>query len=243
MKKSLLLFTLLLAGLAFPRSASASLIVIDRNGEIVWKVLSSETSSLEIPTNSSISVRSLAANESVTVSQVSLSKDGGVVTINVKDGNQEKSMNVVSPNKELIEIEKRPQVRNVKIGVLGNKFSIDEDGTIALTDFPIRVDPERAELSVLTQTGQRILPFLPKEALETIVRAKIISWRKEDGKIELTEKERGDLAYDISGEKVINIANVFKFNVPLTTTVSAITGEVISVDEPPWFRIFGFLFS
>lgn len=243
MKKALLIALLLLFPFFLPKSASASLIVIDKEGVIIWRVLGSETTLSEIPTNSAITVTNLIAEGGATASQVSLFREGGKITLNVREGSQEKSMAITSPERSLIEIEKRPQVRNVKIGVWNERFLIDEDGTYALTDFPIKIDPERAELSVETKTGQRILPFLPKEALETVVRAKIISWKKEEGIIELIEGERGELAYDISGDKVINVANVFEFQVPIKTTVSAITGEVLSVDQPPWLRVLGFLFS
>ncbi|OGM04129.1 hypothetical protein A2129_02600 [Candidatus Woesebacteria bacterium GWC1_42_13] len=242
MKKSLLAFTLITIALISPKDSYASLLVIDREGDVIWKVLASE-SSLGVPKSSEIIIKSVAGSPPAGSSLVSLLKEGDKFTLSVKSGSEEKSLDVTSVGGEIVEIEERPQVRKVKIGVLSSRFLIEEEGTIALTDYPIKIDPARAELSVVTATGSRILPFLPKEALEVAVRAKTITSLKEGSTMELSEGGRGDLAYEIPGEKTINIVNLFKFQVPVTASISAITGEVLFVDQPVWLRVFGFLFS
>jgi hypothetical protein len=242
MKKGLLTLGFLVLTLAFPKVAHATLIVIDQKGEVVWNVLASE-STLGVPKSSEIIVKSLAAGTPGANSLVSLLREGGKVTLNVKEGNQEKSLDVTQVGGEIIEIEQRPSTRRVKIGVLGEKFLIEEDGTLALTDFPIKIDPLRAELSVVTDSGHRILPFLPKEAFEVALRAKIISKQKEGETMQLTEGGRGELAYQIPGERTINLLNLFKIDIPVSTSVSALTGEILSIDQPTWLRILGFVFS
>lgn len=241
MKKSLL-FALLFLFFLFPRTAFASLIVIDKDGEVIWKVLASETT-LGIPRSSEIIVKNVAGSASQANSLVSLLRENGKVMLSVKEGNQEKSLDVTQIGGEIVEIEERPQARKVKIGVLGEKFLIEEDGTLALTDFPIKVDPKRAEVSVVTGTGSRILPFLPKEALEVAIRAKSITELKQGHTMELAEGGLGELTYEIPGQKTINLVNLLKFQVPVTTSISALTGEVLSIEQPAWLRVFGFLFS
>jgi len=240
-KRSLLLILLILPFL-FPKGASASLIVIDKKGEIVWKVLASEAT-LGIPKASEIVIKNVAGSLPSGSSLVSLLRDGDKITLSVKDGQEEKSLDVTAIGGEIVEIEERPQVRQVKIGVLGEKFLIEEEGTIALTNYPIKIDPGRAELSVVTASGSRILPFLPKEALEVAIRAKTISVLKEGETMELSEGGAGDLAYHIPGERILNFLNLFKFEIPVKTSISALTGEVLSVEQPTWLRIFGFMFS
>jgi len=120
---------------------------------------------------------------------------------------------------------------------------IEEEGTMALTDFPIKIDPKRAELSVATSTGQRILPFLPKEAFEAALRARVISKLKSGETMQLTEGEQGKLAYQIPGERTLNFLNLFELDIPVSTSVSALTGEILSIDQPAWLRILGFVFS
>lgn len=241
MKRSLLLFLLVLPFL-FPREANATLIVIDKKGEVIWNVLASEAT-LGVPKASQIVVTNLAGSSSSGSSLVSLLRDGDKFTLSVKEGSEERSLDVTAVGGEIIEIEERPKARRVKIGVLGERFLIEEEGTLALTDYPIKIDPARAELSVVTASGSRILPFLPKEALEVAIRARTISTLKEGGMMELSEGGGGDLAYEIPGQKTINIVNLFKFQVPVTTSISALTGEVLFVDQPAWLRVFGFLFS
>nr|AQS34463.1 hypothetical protein [uncultured bacterium] len=242
MKKGLPLLTLFALFFIFPASVNASLIVIDQKGEVVWNVLASETS-LGIPKSSEITVKTLPQGTPGANSLVSLLREGDRFTLNVKDGSQEKSLDVSQVGGEIIEIEERPQARRVKIGILGEKFLIEEEGTLALTDYPIKIDPTRAELSVVTDTGHRILPFLPKEAFEVAVRSRVISKQKDGETMQLIEGGQGELAYDISGEKTINLLNLFKLNVPVRTSISALTGEVLLVEQPTWLRVFGFLFS
>jgi len=243
MKKSLFILSFTFFLFFFTKDAYASLLLIDKNGEIVWKVLSSQVTFLDIPKSSAISVKNLTDSGANIASQVSLAKDGEKFVLSVNRGSQEKSLDVTLVSGDLIEIEERPEVRIVKIGISGSKFTIDEDNVLAITDYPIKIDAERAELSVVTETGQRILPFLPKEALETLLRAGVISRQNMTGTIELNEAGRGELTYEIPGEKDLNLVNILQFRVPVTSTVSAITGEILSVDEPRWLRIFGFLFS
>ena len=242
MKKDLLFIGLLVLALIFPKGAHATLVVIDQKGDVVWNVLASETS-LGVPKSSEIIVKSLAAGTPGANSLVSLLREGDRVTLSVKEGQEEKSLDVTQLGGEIIEIEERPSTRRVKIGVLGGKFLIEEEGTIALTDFPIKIDPQRAELSVATSTGQRILPFLPKEAFEVALRAKVISKVKSGETMQLTEGNQGELAYQIPGEKTLNLLNLFEINIPVSTSISALTGEVLSVDQPAWLRVLGFMFS
>ena len=242
MKKGLLALGFLVLALTFPKDARASLVVIGQKGEVVWNVLASE-STLGIPKSSEIIVKSLASGTPGASSLVSLLRQGDKVTLSVKEGQEEKSLDVTQLGGEIIEIEARPSTRRIKIGVLGEKFLIEEEGTLALTDFPVKIDPKRAELSVATSSGQRILPFLPKEAFEVVLRAKVISRLKSGETMQLTEGSQGELAYRISGERTLNLMNLFEINIPVSTSVSALTGEVLSVDQPAWLRVLGFMFS
>ena len=61
MKKSLLAFTLITIALIFPKDSSASLLVIDKEGDLIWKVLASE-SSLGVPKSSEIIIKSVAGS-------------------------------------------------------------------------------------------------------------------------------------------------------------------------------------
>jgi hypothetical protein len=37
--------------------------------------------------------------------------------------------------------------------------------------------------------------------------------------------------------------NLFELDIPVSTSVSALTGEILSVDQPTWLKVLGFMFS
>jgi hypothetical protein len=110
-----------------------------------------------------------------------------------------------------------------------------------MTDFPINIRPKENELSVTTDSGAIFLSILPIEAAESALRSRFISRVSKKG-IYLSEEEVGVLAYQVEGEKVFNFFNLFEYSIPVTTHVSASTGEILAVKGPEWFKIFSFLF-
>ena len=80
----------------------------------------------------------------------------------------------------------------------------------------------------------------PLEAVEAVLRTKLIT-KAVNPKIEIVEKER-ELQYIISGEKVFNILGIYEYSIPITSYISASTGEILSVDSPTWFKYVKFLF-
>jgi len=72
------------------------------------------------------------------------------------------------------------------------------------------------------------------------LRAKFVN-KIPDSNIELIEKDK-ELQYVIAGEKVFDILGLMEYSVPVTTFISASTGEILSIDSPTWFKYIKFLF-
>ncbi len=239
-----LFFSFLLASSVYflvPAVTHAALITINSKGEAIWQVLGSEVSSLSIPKQGEITIKNVATSTTPpTNMEIALSQDNGKISLSVDGQNQ---VNLVgSQNPDLIEIEQRGDTNELKIGSLDDKFIIQEKEIRALTSFPITINPTKNELSVKTDSGMRLISILPYEAILSLIRANIINKTKSND-INLTESSKGELQYEINGERNINLFNLAKIDVPVTSQVSASTGEVLKVDQPTWLKILGFLFT
>ena len=220
----------------------ASLLTIGENGEITWKVLSEQDSiALEIPTHSYIEIKK-TSNEFVDKpSLVSLARADDKVSMVVSTGNEERELDVSSAQGELIEIEERPEVQKLTIGLESDLFTVKQKGITAKTKFPITVDTEKARLTLSTLSGDRFLAVLPNQVIQTLLRTKLLS-RIDREKIEIVEEER-ELQYLVSGEKIINIYNLFEYSIPVSTKLSASTGEILSIEAPIWYKAVAYLIT
>lgn len=242
--KKLLLATSLVFGLLFlsADATHASYLVVNSKGELVWKVLSVETPSAEQP--SEIKVKDVLNTRSYQNPKISLFKDGDRLQLLVASKEGEKKIDVTDFDQDIVEVEERPHTQKFTVGVgEGNKFFLKQEGIEVVTDFPIIINAEKGEISVLTPTGYRFISVLPKEAIEVLLRTKLITKISKTEKPLMTEGEHGQLIYKVSGEKVVNMFNLFNLEVPVKGEVSVLTGEVVSVEQPVWLRLFGFIFA
>ena len=143
---------------------------------------------------------------------------------------------------DFVEVEARANTNDLKIGGSDNKFTIEENGIIATTQFPITIDANKNILSVTTNSGTRTIAILPYEAATVLMHSKLIN-KITGNQINLSENSNGELQYSISGSRNINLFNVATITANVNSTVSATNGDVIKVDEPQWLKFFGFLFS
>jgi hypothetical protein len=226
----------------FAPCVNASLLVVDRHGEIVWNVLSEEDSlDLNIPKHSLIKIKEINNVESNADSMVSLTNSGGSLALTVSSGSEIRELDVSGWNDDLVEIEERAEVQRIVIGVINNLFSLEQKGIRALTEFPIDVDTKRAELSVRTSSGDKCLSVLPFQAVETLLRSKILN-KVTGNEIRIVESDQ-DLHYLVKGERTFEVFNIFSYSVPVTSGVSVATGEVLFFDAPVWYKAAVFLFT
>lgn len=223
-------------------SVQASLVVIDKEGRVVINVLSAEESiELEIPRSEFLEIKNVVSETPEEDAKISLAKVNGKATLEVSSPSGNKSLDVTNYNKEVIEIEERPEVQKLTISVSGDKFIIGQRNVFAETDYQINIDPQTARLTLETPSGLRFLSILPRQATDSVLRAKYIN-RIESERNLVIKEEGSDLTYEVFGDKVLNFFNFFEYPIPVSVQVSASTGEILYVDQPIWLKVINFLF-
>lgn len=236
MKK--LLLSTVFVGLFFAsaKEADAAILTFSREGELYWNVLGltdSEDSALEIKKIGD----DFSPNKNESVALVN---ESGKVYLSY--GAAGKKVDVTGYSGEIIEIEEADAPSRVLIEATESGFAISQRGIIAETSFPISINSPENKLSVETANGNKFLSVLPFEAVRLITKTNMIS-SVSDGGINLIEKEEGELAYEVNGQKFITLFKVFSFAVPIKVEVSAISGKVVHVDQPLWYSFVGFFLA
>lgn len=234
MVKKILVLIFLLAPFVFVSSASASLVTVEEDGEVVVNVLSAEDGvELEIADSGDIEVTQVADGDVEGKGKVTLGKVGEELVLNISTDSGVKRLDVTDYDRSLIEVERRSNVERMTISAVNDSFLIRQRGVIVKTDYEISIDPEDAGLTLKTPTGYKYVSITPKEAVDTMLRSKLISRIAFDNSVELKETDQ-ELSYEIRGDKIFNILSLFEYKIPVRTKVSASTGEIVSVDEPDW---------
>ena len=197
---------LLLVALLFPPAVNASLVTIDKGGEIILKVLSSQDElALGTPERNPFEVKEVATTSiSPEDTSILLSKNDDGIYLNIS-GDEERKLEVTNWEEDLIEIEERGDVKRLAIALSDGKFTVTQAGVTAFTDLPISINAKENELSLETETGSTYLAISPPEAVESALRSKYISTVLKEG-ISIGE-QTGVVAYAVSGQKNINLFN------------------------------------
>ena len=239
-----ILFSLFLISLffVFSSTAKAELITLRKDGKIILNVLSYQDS-FGVVKNESLEIKDvLSSNESEVNEKILLANDEGEYKLNIVSNEGNKELNVTNINGDLIEIEERPSVRNLKIGLKDGNFYLEEGGIVAVTNFPISIDSKNAEISIETQSGEHFIAISPVEAYQYVLRAKDIS-KLTDENIQITERNLGEITYEIPGEKTLNFFGLMNYDVPVKVSVSTLTGEITNLDTEVWMKVLNFLFG
>lgn len=219
----------------------ASILVIEKSGKVLWNVLSaSDENLLKIPKYSSLAISKIGSEESGSESVVSLNRQEERINMTVTANNETKQLDISNWKSDIIEIEERPEVQKVKISMADGKFSLNQKGISALTSSMITIDSRSAELSIKTESGNKYLSILPYDAVQTLLKTKVVS-EITDNKIDIVE-ENGSLAYKILGNKVINFFDIYYYRIPVSSFISASSGEVLKIDSPTFYKYLTFLF-
>lgn len=217
------LFITALALVLFHSSAlntHAALINVSKQNEITWNVLGA------------ISFRD-AKNNYIATSEIVLENIEGEVFLN--------EMDISNVKDEIIQFEKEVEPERVSIQAEGDNFLIIQRGVSAETSFPIKISESDDNIMLQTETGDRFIVILPYEALLQAIRSDNIEDINARGKIEIIESDEGEIAYKIVGTKKYSVFSFFDVGAEVNTYVSALTGNVIKVDQPIWSRVLQFL--
>ncbi len=245
MRRLLLPLLLTLIFLVFGvSSASASLVTITQDGEIVINVLSVDDSiTLDVPEAESFEITEIAESSDDENAIVLIEREGGQISMTISSPEiGYKKLDVTNYEDDLVEIEERDRAKVIKLGVVGDRLSIEQRNITALTSLPINIDPTRKELSLTTSSGRRYVSILPQEAVDSLMRTKLISTYNPDSELEIVEDESGNAVYLIEGKKIVDVFNVYDYEIDVAARMSATTGELIGIDNPEWLKYFNFLF-
>ncbi len=223
------IFILVFLFFVLPTPANAALIHIQANGEVIVNVLGTTDSiALKIPQRQSLEVNG---------GNVEVFREGEKFKLALNDTN----LNITDYKDNIIEIEETQAAKKVKISLSGDKFKIEQDGISVLTSYPIEIDPKNKQISVKTETGQKFLSILPKEAADSLLRSKIVD--SVDPMDNTIIEEGGILLYKLKGSKTINLFNVSDYKTTIEAKVSASNGEIVFTNEPIWLKFLSFFLS
>jgi hypothetical protein len=220
----------------------ASLLVVKPNGSLQVNVLSAENeTSLTPPEHTNLQIERVGSGSISDASIVKLKKSDGKINLQVYGNSGVDNLNVTGYKENILEVEERPDTQKLEVSLSGNDFRIKNKGTTALTAFPITVDSKTADLSISTDTGDKILAVYPFDAMLSALRTKLITNVNRNNLEIIVENDK--LIYKVQGEKSINIYNLYTYLIPVYTYISATTGEVVRIDAPGWLKIVNFLFA
>lgn len=212
----------------------ASIVTIGKTGEVKLNVLSAEDSAEE---GGSIAISKSSVDMGEADMPISLFRRDGKYILNVTGKDGEKNFDITDYKDGVLEIEDRPSVKKIGIGLSDNQFYIQQAGIRAKTSYQINIEPQRSRITILTPTGYKFLTVLPKDAVDTLLRSKSISSLGESGTVSIAEDPEGNLFYEVSGVKQIGIKDVYMYDAPVVAKISATNGEVLEVNQPIWLKI------
>lgn len=211
----------------------ASYVSISSNGSLIEKVLADEDEA------GTFSVTKIAENTVHSTPGVKLKKTNDSVQMVVTNADGTKELTVPEKTDTLIEIEERPKVQKIAIGVENDQFYVKQKEYIARTNFPLTVDAQSARLVATGESGDMLLSILPTEAAESALRSGIVS-NITDNTMQLIENDR-QLRYKISGEKIFSILHIYDYTVPVDAYISVTDGTIEQIDSSTWYRFMNFL--
>ena len=242
MRKILFVTCLIFSFFAFFSPVKANIITLSKDGEIIINVLSYQDS-FGVVKNESLEIKDvLSSNEPNLNEKILLANDEGEYKLSIISNEGSKELNVTNINGDLIEIEERPSVKNLKIGLRDGNFYLEEAGIVAITTFPISIDSKKAEISVSTDSGEHFIVVSPVEAYQFVLRAKNISKLTSED-IVIIERNLGEITYEIPGEKTLNLFGLMNYDVPVKVSVSVLTGEITNLETEVWMKVLNFFFG
>jgi hypothetical protein len=242
-KKRHLLLLAFLPFLFCATNVDAKVLTVTKEGGVVWNVLSDEDSiALGVSQEPGLEVKAVYDQGPVTNAKISLSKEDGGAGLTIISESGEKEMRLENTDGDLVEIEARPMASLIKIGLIDGIFTIRQEGVLAKTDYAISIESQNAKLTLAAPTGQRYLYVLPQDAINSVLRAKTLTNVDASKDIRIVEED-GDLVYKLSGEKHLNLFNLYDYPVELEASISATTGEIVKTNAPIWLSLVSYLLS
>jgi len=175
------------------------------------------------------------------VSNIQLGISDGKLTLSYDDSPRTQDVSLESYDGDIIEITQLKEADSVMVLAAKDSFEIRQRGIKVSTRYPIEVNSALDNLTLTTESGKRYLAVLPYDAVTPLIRTKLIDEIPSSGEIELIELTQGELTYKIKGGKNYNLFDLVTLHADVSVDVSALSGDVLSVNQPTWSRILSFL--
>jgi len=237
-KKMLLILPILISCFfLFAVPSRAALINISKNGAVTYNVLSAQSPFRDNPESSIASEND--RNPAVLGTKISLTKVDDKYFLKV-EGDRFGQFEITNYQGDLVEMEKDLPGQKLSLAFGDGKVQIKEQGIVAQTSLSFNIDSASKKLSLETPSGEKFLFLAPKEAVEKIYQEKILD--STEGAITVTD-HNNDLLYEVSGQKILNIFNLVQIPIQVKTQISALTGNIVSVEEPSWLKLWRLFFG
>ena len=148
---------------------------VGKTGEVTINVLSAEDSSGDVPSSESVKISKSSVEMGEADMPISLFRKDGKYLLNITGKNGEKSFDVTNYQDKILEIEERPSVRKIAIGLSENQFVIEQAGIKARTLYQINIEPQKSRITILTPTGYKFLTMMPRDAVDVLLKSKSIT--------------------------------------------------------------------
>lgn len=217
--------------------AKASIITIGQKGEVTLNVLSAEDSNFEPTPSESVKISRSSVEMGEADMPISLYRKDGKYILNVVGKDGEKNFDVTDYKDSILEIEERPSVRKIGIGLVDNQFVIEQSGIKARTLYQINIEPQKSRITILTPTGYKFLTMLPHDAVDILIKSRSITSLGSSRTVDISEDLDGNLFYKIEGVKQVGIKDFYTYDAPVSAKISAVNGEILEINQPIWLKI------
>ncbi len=238
-KISTFVLTISLLSVSVSSVQAESLFVVLKNGTVQRNVLGDNTDISATVQKVSQNIASAALEG---VKEIAIAEIENKTNIKIITDTSTQDQTIPTAMTQLLEIEGDRSSDKVTVTKLSDGYGISQKGITAKTSFTVTIKPQEQEIYVNSGEVQKKLTVLPSEAVKKVVSIGAINILPKDGIISL-ESDGNNLNYLVKGERVVQIFQIAKLVVPVSTSVSATTGEVTVTDQPRWLSLFGFVLS
>ncbi len=180
--------------------------------------------------------------------RIRLENEDGRFKLKIKNDLDEDVSEVEPEGENLLEVAEREEDNRLKISTISaSRLLLSRRRLGAITDLPISVSLQTNQLIVSTQAGSRVVAILPDQAIENMLREKLLD--KVGGfsvseilseaspsstfaeSVELKVDAGGEPVYEIFGSKLFKVLGFWPVSLPRKITISAQTGAVEKVSE------------
>lgn len=170
--------------------------------------------------------------------QVQFRPTEGKIEVSSTRGNSTAPTNLGEADNIKIKVKEGQKENEIELKAEDGRFEFKAKGVAAQSNFPLTLNNATGELSVQTPQGTKIIRLLPNQVAEIALRAGV---QNKIEAIEVSEneqeKDESGLVFKVQGTKSGKFLGLIPISAPVETQIGAQTGNIVSVNEPGWFKL------